>query len=400
MLKAGTSSLLACCLLAVTSRPLIGQAASPASQAAADLGKGEAALRSGDKAAAAEYFQSALKHDPNSAEAHANLGALAFFAGDCAAAEPNFRNALKESPGLAKVLALLSICERRRGEPSGIADMETAFGKLEDAKLRAQLGLELANAFYQKGDFEKTSSVLHALLEKDPDNVDLLFFAQRVYSELADTTLNKLAVLAPNSARMEQLIAERLINAGDLKDATAHYRTALNANPKLPGLHLELAESLMEDAPNKAETQAEARRELEAAIQVDGDSSKVECVLGRIALLQTDRAGAYSHYHRAYELNPSDVNAQMGLAEVLRLEDKPEAAATYLRAAIKVDPLNAEAHYKLSQVDRQLHLEEEQKRELQIFMDIRATRERVKRLFEEMNPPAASNGQSANGMKP
>lgn len=246
---------------------------------------------------------------------------------------------MKESPALIKVLALLSICERRQGEPSGMTDMETAFGKLDDAKLRSQLSLELANASYQQGDFEKTSSVLHALLLKDPDNVNLLFFAQRVYSELADTTLNKLAVLAPSSARMEQLIAERLINAGDLKDATAHYRTALNANPKLPGLHLELAESLMEDAPNNAGTQAEARRELEVAIQVDGDSSKVECVLGRIALLQTDRTDAYSHYHRAYELNPNDVNAQMGLAEVLRVEDKPGEAATYLRREIKVDPL-------------------------------------------------------------
>lgn len=115
---------------------------------------------------------------------------------------------MKESPALIKVLALLSICERRLGEPSGMTDMETAFGKLDDAKLRSQLGLELANASYQHGDFEKTSSVLHALLLKDPDNVDLLFFAQRVYSELADTTLNKLAVLAPSSARMEQLIAE------------------------------------------------------------------------------------------------------------------------------------------------------------------------------------------------
>lgn len=151
---------------------------------------------------------------------------------------------------------------------------------------------------------------------------------------------------------------------------------------------------------NKAETQAEARRELEAAIQVDGDSSKVECVLGRIALLQTDRTEAYTHYHHAYELNPNDANAQMGLAEVLRLQDKPEEAATFLRAAVKIDPLNAEAHYKLSQVDRQLHVEGEQKRELQIFMQIRATRDRIKVLYQEMIPPAARTGQPATGMKP
>ena len=39
--------------------------------------------------------------------------------------------------------------------------------------------------------------------------------AQRLYSELADDTLNKLAVVAPGSARMQQVIAERLVNGGD-----------------------------------------------------------------------------------------------------------------------------------------------------------------------------------------
>ena len=68
--------------------------------------------------------------------------------------------------------------------------------------------------------------------------------------------------------------------------------------------------------------------------------------------------------------------------------------------AVKVDPLNAEAHYQLSQVDRQLHLEEEQKKELQLFLDIRATRDRVKLLYQQMNPKAADKAQAASGMKP
>lgn len=210
------------CSLVTAPHTLVGQATSSVSKAVADLQRGAATLRSNDKAAAAQYFQSALKQTPHSAEAYANLGALASVAGNCAIAEPNLRRALQESPALTKVLALLSICERRRGAPSGLADMENAFGKLDDAKLRIRLGVELSNAYYQQGEFEKTESVLHGLLQINPDNVDLLFFAQRVYAELADTTLNKLAVLAPNSARMEQLIAERLINAGDLKDATPH----------------------------------------------------------------------------------------------------------------------------------------------------------------------------------
>jgi tetratricopeptide (TPR) repeat protein len=382
-----------CCLLTAQTAP-------SSSQLADELSRAEAALKANDQAAAARYFHSALQLDPANVQAHANLGAIAFLQGNCPVAEQEFRSALQVSPGLIKAQALMSICERRQGEPAAQADMENAFANLDDPKLRLQIGVELADGYYQQGDLEKTASTLHTLLNLSPDNVDILFFAQRVYSELADNTLNKLAVLAPDSARMEQLIAERLINAGDLKSATTHFRKALALNPKLPGIHFELAETLMESSPNDAATQKEARSELDAAIQADGDSSKVQCLLGRIALLQADTAQAFTHYHRANELDPKDPQAQIGLAEILRLQDKPEEAAKYLRMAVAADPFNAEAHYKLSQVDKLLHRDEEQKKELQLFLDIRATRDKVKLLYQQMNPQTGMPGNAASGAKP
>jgi Flp pilus assembly protein TadD len=360
----------------------------------ADLEQGETALRAKDEAAAKSYFEDALKHEPNNPEAHANLGAIAFFHGDCASAEPHLRQALRVKPDLDKVEALLSVCERRQGEASGQADMEHAFAALKDPKLRLQIGIELANGYYQQGELEKTSAVLQRLLASNPEDVDILFFAQRVYSELADMTLNKLAVLSPGSARMEQLIAERLINAGDLKDAITHYRKALELGPKLPGLHFELAEALLEGDANEAAAQTEARIELEAAIQVEGDTAKVECELGRISFLQSNNAEAMSHYQRAYGEDPGNVQAQIGLADVYRRDGNTAEAAKYLRMAVKQDPLNPEPHYKLAQVDRQLHDDEEEKKELQLFLDLRTTRDKVKTLYREMNPQTAGEKPS------
>jgi hypothetical protein len=74
--------------------------------------------------------------------------------------------------------------------------------------------LELASLYEQQGDPGATASIMRALGDLAPDNVDVLFMAQRVYSELADETLNKLAVLAPGSARMQEIIAQHLINQG------------------------------------------------------------------------------------------------------------------------------------------------------------------------------------------
>jgi len=357
----------------------------------------EEALKSNNQKMAAQQFRAMLKLDPSNVEAHVNLGVIAFTHGDCPSAEQEFESTLQLEPSLTKARALLAICERKLGQVAAQADMEDAFGKLRDAKLRTQVGVELADLYYQQGDLERTAAVLHTLLDSSPDNVDILFFTQRVYSELADNTLNKLALLAPGSARMEQLIAERLINAGNLKDATEHYKKALQINPNLPGMHFELAESLMESSPNDANIQKEATDELNAAIQADGDNSKVECELGRIALLQSNMDQAFAHYKHAYKLNPKDAQAQTGLAELLNLQNKPEQAIVYLRMAVESDPFNAEGHYKLAQMCRDLKLGDEEKKQMKIFLEIKASNDKVRRLYQQMNPTAASPDSAAVG---
>jgi tetratricopeptide (TPR) repeat protein len=357
------------------------------------LQRGQAALKANRQAEAAEEFRAALKLDPANAEANANLGVLAFFHGDCSEAENDFRGALKSAPSLTKAKGLLAVCEKRLGEPPAQADLTSAFADLQDVRLKTQVGIELADLYYQQGELGETGSVLYTLSSINPDNVDILFFEQRVYSELANSTLDKLALLAPDSARMEQLIAERLINAGDLKNAIVHFRKALAVDSKLPGTHFELAEALMEGSPNDPKAQSEAGNELQTAITVDGDSSKIECELGRIAALQSNVTSAETHYQHAYQLNPNDAQADLGLAELLRTQNKPEDAAKYLRMAIASDPLNPEAHYRLSQVDKQLHLEEEQKKELQLFVDIRSSKDKIQHLYQQMKPEDASTDQ-------
>lgn len=352
----------------------------------ADLERAQAALRAKNAAEAQQMFEAALKLDPANVEAQANLGVMAFFHGDCAAAEPYFRGAIAGDPSLTKMEALLSVCEMKLGQPQAQADMKNAFEKLKDAKLRARLGIQLANLYYEQGDLERTANVLQELLDLQPDNVNFLFFAQRVYSELANETMNKLAVLAPGSARMEQLIAERLINEGDLKDATMHYEKALQLDPRLPGVHFELAEALMEASPEDPTSQADAEAQLKQAIQIDGDSANVECELGRIALLQSHMGAALGNYQRAYKMNPNSAQAALGLAKIMERREEYPQAAGYLRKAVQEDPFNAKAHYRLFQLDKRLHLEDEAKQQLKLFLDVRAAKDKVKQLDREMHP--------------
>jgi tetratricopeptide (TPR) repeat protein len=214
--------------------------------------------------------------------------------------------------------------------------------------------------------------------------VDLLFFAQRIYSEMADDTMNKFALLAPDSARMQQLIAERLINAGDLKGAIEHYRKALAADPRLPGMHFELAEAILESSNQPAE-QVEALKELDAAVSSEGDNSRIECAYGRIAALQGKFDEALMHYQRAYKMDPNSGQAQFGMGKTLADQNKPDEALKYLRMAVQTDPMNASAHYRLTRVCRALHLDDEAKKEMKLFQEVRQAKDRLAQLYREMD---------------
>jgi tetratricopeptide (TPR) repeat protein len=381
------------CALVMGGMVLWSQTTASGGELDLDLERGQAALKSNNQALAVEEFRAALKVDPANVEAHANLGVIAFVHGDCPSAARELRGALHGNPNLTKAQGLIAVCEKRMGNPSAQQDLEKAFAVLDDPKLRTQVGVELADIYFQQGDLDHTLPVLHSLVEANPDNVDLLFFAQRVYSELADNTMNKLAVLAPDSARMQQLIAEQLINAGDLKGAIEHYRKAITIDPRLPGMHFELAESILESS-NDANAQDAAEQELNAAIKVDGDNSHVECALGRIAMLRARDEEAYAHYKRANELNPNDVEAQLGLAAVLADENKLQDALQYLRSAVQADPMNANAHYRLARICHSLHLTEEAQKELKLYQDLRATKDRVIQLYRQMNRKAEGQGDA------
>lgn len=342
-------------------------------------------LRANEPGSAAKEFEAVLALDPKNAEANANLGVIAFFQHDYQNASQYLRNALAVDPSLSKTQALLGICERRLGQSSAQGLLEKSFPKLKDKNLKIQVGLELAGVYSEQGNLDRTASVMQSLVELDPDNVEILYMAQRVYFDLADDTLNKLAMLAPGSARMQQVIAEHLINEGNLKDATEHYRKALELNPRLPGAHYELAEAILEAAPNDAEAQAETEKELETAVKFDGNSAKIECLLGKIAWRRSDPNAAYAHYQRAFVLDPNEVEAQIGLSRLLVTMEKPQEALKYLRMAVQAEPLNGEAHYRLAMVCKKLQLKDEAEKEFRLSQEIKQAKEQVKTLYRQMN---------------
>jgi len=357
-------------------------------------------LKANDADSATREFQAVLALDPKNTDAYENLGVIAFVRRDYLKAEEYLRKALAINPGLVKTEGLLGICEKRLGRGSAQPLLEKSFPKLKEKNLRIQVGMELASIYYQGGDLDRAASVTHSLVDLDPDNVEVLYLAQQVYSDLADDTLNKLAILGPGSARMQQVIAERLINGGDLKGAIEHYRKAMEINPRLPDVHYELGEAILQSGQRDPSAQAEAEKEFRAAEGLEGDTASLESQFGRIAFLQSDMDQAYAHYKRAFELNPGETEAQIGLGRLLMAKNNPEEAIKYLRMAVQSDPLNAEAHYRLATSCRKLGLTGEAEKELKLFQEIKQTKDRVRELYRQMNKTPKQQDEQIPEEKP
>jgi tetratricopeptide (TPR) repeat protein len=184
---------------------------------------------------------------------------------------------------------------------------------------------------------------------------------------------------------MQQVIAEHLVNGGDLQHAIEHYKKALQIDSRLPGVHFELGEAILQSSPHDPATQAEAEKDFEDAEAIDGDAAKAECGLGAIALSQSDLDQAFTHYQRADKLNPNEVEAQLGLARLLMMQQKPQEAINYLLAAIQVDPLNSEAHYRLASAYKRLQMDDRAQKEMHLFQEIKKTKDQVKELYKQMN---------------
>lgn len=374
-------------VLAVVSMAVVvsGAAATPGqeSEVQEHFARAEKLLEAGQHEAAAHEFLAVLRIDPNNADARANLGVIAFFAHDYAGATQQLRTAIKLQPSLWKARALLGMSEEQLGNlREACSEFEQAFPALQDRKLRLEVGLQLAEIYYQNGDFEKAVPVLVVLRQLDPTNMDVLYASYRTYSELADLAVDALAFKDLHSARLRQVVAERLVGEGDLRGAIAAYREALKIDPGLPGIHMELGEAYLESHSGSALDDAES--EFKAALAQNPHDAKSECGLGDIYLRRGALKTSLERYMRAASLQPDSAEAHLGSGTVLLKLSQFQQAAAELQKASQLDPDNAIAHYRLSLADQRLGQIKESQREAAIFERLKSFDEQLRDLYQEM----------------
>ena len=324
--------------------------------------------------------QALVTLDPNNPEARANLGVMYFFKGDCAAAVPQLHAATTQRAGLWRIQVLLGICERKQGDTA--TDLESAFPHLDEDKIRMEAGMELIDLAMTQGDLAQAASLVETLRAHSPTDARVLYMAYRIHTELAGESILSLAMAEPDSAEMHQAMAHETLRYGDPAGAIVQFRKAIAINPKLPEVHFELAEVLIESTEQAVKRQAEDEYQL--ALKFDSHEEKAECRLGEFAAERGDVQAAYDHYQRAIALAPADADAALGLAKALAALKQPDKALALLKQVVERDPTDDVAHFRLSALYRQMGKPEDSRRELELYRKYKEIKDRLKETYRQL----------------
>ena len=344
-------------------------------------------------------LEAAIAIDPSNPETQANLGVLYYFAHNYAKAIPHLQTAVKAKPEIWKVQALLGLGEARIGETDAArADLEAAFPHLDEEKIKMEVGQALVNSYTGTGDLEKAASVVSALLASRSTDPSLLLMAFRLYSDLADRSTLTLALAAPDSAQLHEIMARELARQGDDASAIANYREAFRIAPQNPELHSDLGQLLYHSSDDKLKVEAEG--ELKTALQANPHDTRSEMTLGMIAERRGDTSGAYAHYAHVLEIDPNSSDDCTEMAKLLVSMNQREKAQQLFERAIQIDPTNYIAHYRLSTLYRQAGRAEDAKQQAAEYLKYKQMKSRLEKIFHDMRAPGAETGTDEPDAKP
>jgi len=235
----------------------------------------------------------------------------------------------------------------------------------DDKKTVAKAGIHCAMMLNRQDD---ALDFLRTLRRELPHDPDVQFLSVHVFSDLSIRASQDLLFTNPSAYQVHQLNAEALEAQGRWDDAMSEYRTVLEKNPELPGIHYRIGRLIL-SKPKAATTFQEAKKEFEAELVIDPNNAGAEYVLGEMAREQDHWPEAIQHFGKAVQLDGNFADALIGWGRSLTEGGKPGDAIAPLERAVKLQPDNPAAHYHLAIALRRAGKRDEADKEFSVYKE-------------------------------
>ena len=304
-------------------------------------------------------FESALRLEPNSWEAHYNLGLALLGGGNPQRAVREFRAALRLKPGPQTYIALGTALNQTNQNDAAIEEFKTAL-KADPNSIPALDGL--ANAYIA----QKRYLPAIAALKDAPSDEGLQLDLAIAYSKNGNTAeaigiLSRLVKQDPDSAQAHSNLGIAYVQQDRYREAAGEFRGALWLDPSDDGVRVSYVKALSVLAEFST-----ALPIIQDYVRRKPDDFDALYLTGIVDRGLGNYADAEPMLVRAVAKKPDSYDARYNLGFVLAKLGKPAEARVQLEKAVQLNPTSGEAHFQLAGVLRALGQEEKARQELQI----------------------------------
>ncbi|HMB52428.1 MAG TPA: tetratricopeptide repeat protein [Thermoanaerobaculia bacterium] len=290
------------------------------------------AEQAGDLDAAHRHFEAAAVRAPEVAEPRVRLGDLALEQQRLEEAELHYREVLAldpQNPGALLGSGRLALLQ---GDPQAAVEALEPLARSQPHAVEVHYSLALA--WRRLGDEERAAEHLGRVpedaMERSALDQEAPWLAELRQLDVGARTLTRRGI--------------RAARRGERKRAAFLLGRAVAADPDGPEKRINYALAL-----RQLNHQAEARRQLEAAVRLCEDdpemSAKAHLELGRLLATVREPAAAIEHLETALAVDPRSAQAHLVLGRLLHAQGRLEEARERFAAARDLDPADVDARF-------------------------------------------------------
>ena len=241
--------------------------------------RGVQALKAGRLGEAETAFRGVLQQGGNRAYVHNNLAIVYQQQGKHAEAVAESREAIRLDPAYAPPRIVLGGSLLALGRvPEATTELERAVKLLPKERLARE---QLARAYARGANPGAAIEQYRALRELAPEDPEYAYQLGRAYLRLSEWAMQRLRAIDPGSARIYQALGHNYRVQGRADLALRAFERAAQADPKLPEIHLVLAQIHLEQ-----KNYDEARKEIDRELALVPESAAARALKQRLEAVE------------------------------------------------------------------------------------------------------------------
>jgi tetratricopeptide (TPR) repeat protein len=330
--------------------------------------QGGEAMAAGNSSAAVTAYSTVTQNAPAFAEGHLNLGLALFQTGKLDEAAKALGKALQLKPSLRGANLFMGIIAYRQNRFKDAETLLLRETRLDPHSAKGFMWLGICRL--AANDPAGAIAPLDKAYELDPKDVDILYHRSRAYLLVANASYEAMFQVNRDSVRVHQVLGEAYAQAYRNDEAIKEFKRAVEMAPAQPGLHEELGDQYW-IAGDVDKSAAEYRNEL----KVDPYAATSMYKLGSLLVRNQNPAAGVEFLRRALKADPTLSDAHYYLGDGLMDLEQDQDAIGEFKQAIAPDPANDRAmssYYKLAQIYRKLHDQDQAQAAMQNFLKIRS----------------------------